>query len=441
MIAHRKNPIPYRLGSVAVRGFFWCLVALCMLVIAGCAPQWSRLNNSGLDAMKEGRYTEAEGRLQKALEHAEREFASNDIRLAKILMNLATVYDQLGRHREAEPLHLRGLRIREEWLGVEHRDVARSLNNLGLCYSEQGKEAEAEASFSRAIAIHETAQEREDSVLLNPKHDLFGVQLEKNKKWIGMNLVVLTPLGNLRRLYLKQDRYQAAEHVLQIEDDYARRFWGHGNFVSWSLRREQYRFYYDKDMYSEAEPHARRTLYAAEDILGLDHPSVAAILCDLASIHGHLGKPDDAEKEYREALQIYEKAGESSRSNLANCLLLLGGLYADEGRYADAEGALKRSIEIWEETDGPSSWGVFAVLEDLALASRRQQKLVEAEGYLLRRLSIAEKAYGEEERELLPILKEYSDLLVEMGREADAEKVASRAESIRRKNPAQEPEE
>src|SRR5262249_43354601 len=73
------------------------------------------------------------------------------------LTNLARVYQDQGKYSEAEGLLKRALVIREQALGANHPDVGQTLTNLARVYQDQGKYSEAEGLLKRALVIREQA--------------------------------------------------------------------------------------------------------------------------------------------------------------------------------------------------------------------------------------------------------------------------------------------
>ena len=139
----------------------WLLLGLVCVAfwpapVSAQGGRWEGHMAAGVAAYQQGRHTEAEKRLEAALEVAE-EFGEGDPRLTTSLNNLAVVYRAQGKYAEAEPLHKRALAIREKALGHQHPAVAVSLNNLGLLYYVDGRYAEAEPLYERALAILEKA--------------------------------------------------------------------------------------------------------------------------------------------------------------------------------------------------------------------------------------------------------------------------------------------
>ena len=56
---------------------------------------------------------------------------------------------------EAEHLYIRGLQLRESLLGAGHPEVARVLNNLAMLYESSGRLEDARLSLARALPIFE----------------------------------------------------------------------------------------------------------------------------------------------------------------------------------------------------------------------------------------------------------------------------------------------
>jgi tetratricopeptide (TPR) repeat protein len=73
-------------------------------------------------------------------------------RLRRFLTNLANVYRNQGKYSEAEWLLKRALVIREKALGPNHPDIAHTLNILAGVYQAQRKYSEAEGLIKRVLA-------------------------------------------------------------------------------------------------------------------------------------------------------------------------------------------------------------------------------------------------------------------------------------------------
>ena len=116
------------------------------------------LNNLANLYRAQGRYSEAERFLKRALVIREKSLGPNHADVGQTLNNLALVYRDQGKYGEAEGLFKRALAIREKALGANHPDVGQTLTNLANVYRDQGKYGEAEGPLKRALSITENAQ-------------------------------------------------------------------------------------------------------------------------------------------------------------------------------------------------------------------------------------------------------------------------------------------
>ena len=99
-------------------------------------------------------------------------------------------------------------------------------------------------------------------------------------------------------------------------------------------------------------------------------PRVAQALANLATVYLLQGRKAEAEKAYKQALDITSKALGPSNPAVATLIDDLGNVYKESGAAIDeAEAQFKRALEIAEKTSGPDSLPVAMVLDDLAKCS------------------------------------------------------------------------
>jgi tetratricopeptide (TPR) repeat protein len=127
------------------------------------AESWESLNQSGVKAFKESRYTEAEKYFVRAADLAEK-FSQEDLRINFSLNQLAEIYRIQSKYNDAEQVLKRLLNIYKQKLGTEHINVALTLNNLAVNFRMQKKYEEAETVLKEAIKILEKS--------LGPNHSL-----------------------------------------------------------------------------------------------------------------------------------------------------------------------------------------------------------------------------------------------------------------------------
>ena len=102
--------------------------------------------------------------------------------------------------------------------------------------------------------------------------------------------------------------------------------------------------------YAETERSYTCSLNIMEQALGPDHPSVAAWLNKLGSLHKTHSNYAKAEPPYKRSLLIMEKAFGPDNPTVATCLNNLALLYKMMEDYAKAELLYKRSLTILEKT-------------------------------------------------------------------------------------------
>jgi tetratricopeptide (TPR) repeat protein len=90
----------------------------------------------------------------------------------------------------------------------------------------------------------------------------------------------------------------------------------------------------------------RSTLERAPDEL-------AAALNNLAGIYRVSGRFTQSEALYQEALALNEKYSTNENANCARVLTNLGALYADHGKFSDAQRLYERALAIQEKLFGP----------------------------------------------------------------------------------------
>ncbi len=169
--------------------------------------------------------------------------------------------------------------------------------------------------------------------------------------------------------------------------------------------------------YEQAEPLYKRALAIYEQELGPDHPHVATIIDNLASLYRNLSKYDEAELLYQRALTLAEKA--ANHSSVATSLNNLAELCRLQGKYDQAELLYKRALLYLEQTLGPEHPYVATVLENLTILYCDQGKYTQAEPLYQRTLLLYKQTSGLEDTGTATTLGNYVDLLQKLNRDGD----------------------
>jgi tetratricopeptide (TPR) repeat protein len=129
-------------------------------VVPEAESRWIDLDDTGAQALADGRNAEAAVRFEQALALAETA-TLGDVRLARSLDSLAAVYALEGRGPEAEKLYRRAGALLER-MKAPALEIAQVVSGLGKSLVLQARFTEAEPLYSRARSIREN--------LLGPDH-------------------------------------------------------------------------------------------------------------------------------------------------------------------------------------------------------------------------------------------------------------------------------
>jgi tetratricopeptide (TPR) repeat protein len=113
---------------------------------------WRSLDTAANDALRQGRFPEAESLFVSAVVKA-KEFMPEDVRLADSLNGLARAYRYQGKYGNAESSARQALAIQEQALGTEHPAVLDSLVNLVASVQFQENYADAESLYRRILSL------------------------------------------------------------------------------------------------------------------------------------------------------------------------------------------------------------------------------------------------------------------------------------------------
>ena len=101
-------------------------------------------------------------------------------------------------------------------------------------------------------------------------------------------------------------------------------------------------------------------------MLGEDHPLIASQLYNLASLCSSMGRRDEAESQFRRALDIWERTLGKSHPQVSRCLIGLAVLCKRRGRFAEAEQLYRRALAIAVKVRGTDHPDCAVILGNLA---------------------------------------------------------------------------
>jgi tetratricopeptide (TPR) repeat protein len=322
---------------------------------------WMNFYDAGVKALQEGDLVAAQERLMLALVAAEKRGAEN-IELASTLEALGKLFLALDMWNEAESHLARALAMREKLQGASHRDVAAVLPVLAVARHGVGDFAGAEALYARAVRLAE--------------------------EWPGPDGAALA----------KALADVAAFHVTNGD-------------------------------YSRAEPY----LVRAQGAVSRDARSVEVgyVLGEVADLWLDIGCPAEALASAERCVRALETALAAGDPAIARAAVRLGHVCFALARYADAEREYRRAASIDEKAAGSNP---LALVDDLCLVAEVRSHLADHAGAAAlyqRALAVASRALGDEHMRLVEILEPLAEALASAGRADEAQSAEERAIMIR----------
>jgi CHAT domain-containing protein/Tfp pilus assembly protein PilF len=186
---------------------------------------------------------------------------------------------------------------------------------------------------------------------------------------------------------------------------------------------------YQQGKYSEATPLAFRSLELAR--LERSAANLITPLNNLAQLHKALGKHEEAEQFFHEALKVAEGLSGDVSPSVVVLLHDLAKMYTDQGRYPEAEALLIRALQVADQAPPSDTMETGKINHDLGKLYHQQGKLCKDEEYHQRALSIYEKAHAD--AEAATVLLHLGLHRKDEGNYGEAEALLKRALEIREK--------
>jgi tetratricopeptide (TPR) repeat protein/tRNA A-37 threonylcarbamoyl transferase component Bud32 len=308
-----------------------------------------------------------------------------ELRLAALALNRATVHAAAGELADARALAEQALAMREAVLGPEHPLVANSLQTLASVHQSLGDNGESRRLLERALTIRERTVGRDHPDYaatlgnLANAHQLLG-DLDSAERLHEESIAI-------NERVFGRDHPKVAMGLMNLAGDY------------FQTRRVR-----------ESMQLLERALAIQEKTLGAEHPDVASTLGNLAFLHTQLNQPDIAAPMLRRAVAILEKAHGTRSPALASLLTAVGMTEMARGAHDDAIAHYRRVLEIREQAVGPDHMMVGEVLALLAAAEQAAGNRGEAEALAVRAASVYAKFLGIRHPRTLEVLAELASI-------------------------------
>lgn len=338
---------------------------------------WAEAYGTGVRAVSESRYADAEASLLRAAERAE-SFTPPDSRLLDSLVALGDVLDRTRRPRQAGAEYERALPLLEALKGPADPSVARLLMRIGDTWRTRGSADEAEAAYEKALVLFEHASGPVGPSTLDTLERLAQVALLRNDDARAQEIYrqVLSRIWNPLGGETAPDA--AGEAVAAFTCMFLA-----APFRGDRLAEARERF----GRAREAAPPSEAVLVAMADLLadaglpgeadtllseaGRAHPDWATARLRIAQAAARARRVEEALRAFGDAriaaAELPEAEGRTAR--IADIDRQVGALLTDEGRLEEARQAFESSISA--NPDSPDAHLGLGLVHSLASETAR----------------------------------------------------------------------
>jgi tetratricopeptide (TPR) repeat protein len=274
--------------------------------------------------------------LAQGLSHQENEDT------ARLLHNIASVYDDQGNYPKALEWYNKALEIYEKVMGKEHPSTATTYNNIGLVYDKKGDYPKALEWYHKALAIYEK--------VLGKEHPYTAATYNN----IGL---VCKNQGDYPKALEWYDKVlPICEQVLGKEHPSTATTYN--NIAS---------VYDDQGNYPKALEWYEKVLPICEKVLGKEHPHTAATYNNIGGVYQSQGEYDKALEWFRKDLEISEKVLGKEHPSTATTYNNIALVYDNQGDYAEAMEWYRKALAIFEKKLGEEHPSTAATRNSIAV--------------------------------------------------------------------------
>ncbi len=361
------------------------------------------------------------------------------------LGNLAASYRVQGRLGEASLLLDRAIRILETQ-PISGTDLPGLLSHAAMVAYDLGDTARAEAQARRALKLLDEMSTADSTAAASARNALgvilaaqarfpeaqqeFEAALALRQKWLPANdSFIGETLNNLSFMYRRQGRMEEAKRmslraisILECHPPSSELGLAHNNLGSLLAVT---------DHLNEAEREFKEAIAIWQVVYGMDHPNIAIALSSLATVNAIRHQYAEADKLQRRAMEIDRRLLPAGHMQIGLDLNNAAMFAIQRKHYAEAEELYRRSLAILEKALPSNHPDTGRVLANLADVLRLEHRAEEAESFYRRGLAILTQSWGPEDRRLLGWLESYAGLLRSRQNFADAAKLDMQAMRIR----------
>lgn len=381
------------------------LIAAMLILPACCLAQsvGAKINEANR-ATQSGDYARAEQLLRSSLGEIDALDATDD-RVPMVLNALGQILRLQRRYGEAESMYLRLLAHYEAVGETDVAEFAESFRQLAILYERAGRIDDAFQTYQRALAEFEAAGASKHRYAGLTLQALGGIHVQRGKlesadTTFHRAIEILQSCPGVRLQVLATTINNLAVVMQSLGD------------------------------FDEAQSLFRRAIEIREQEWGPNDPRLATAMANLATLYRRQESFVAADPLYARALAIYEAQTDLPVNQILPLLINIGLNHERLGRDEDLVAAHERALVLITDYGVADDQLFTMVAGVLAGHYVRVQRYAEAEPLLLATADAMRRLHGQRHKSLAGVLSQYSVLLSNTGRFAEAEQVTEYVKSI-----------
>jgi eukaryotic-like serine/threonine-protein kinase len=287
---------------------------------------------------------------------------------AELYQTLGSIYQNLGKLETAEKLINTSLEQRKKLFGQDSAEVAETLMQLSLVRDYQAQYDEAESIARQALEMSKRH--------LSPDHP----QVAKATSALG-------------KILEDRGEYDKAIPVLEEAMRLQTKPEGPTPELSGTIS-ELANCHFYAGHYDISNSLNLRALTMDRELYGDRHPHISDDLINLGAIQAEKSQYAQAEKYYREGLDIIQSFYGKDHPETASALTMIARVLIPQNRLSEAESMLREALEIEERVYGKVHPRVASTLNEMGTIARQQGKFKDAEADYTRMADIYREVYN-----------------------------------------------
>ena len=304
------------------------------------------MGNLAVSHRLSGNYLEARRLLTDVIARMREGQAEEHAHMVNYLGQLGSVERRLGRYRSADRLYRESFELSKKLWGESHPDTLISMNNYAVYAFMLGREAEAEPLMRKTLDIDLEEFGSEHAYVAQDRDNLGRLLIELGRIEEGLEMI------DLACGYFRSERASPRAGAMHK----VRHTWAH----------------LADDRPDRAEVLAQEALDVVrrQEPRNLEHLADALVAAAFAG--SALGRNEEAERLFREALDVHVRRDTVNHPDAGIARFGLGRLLLSQGRLAEAREQLLRAESIWLDSLPEEHWRRAELLVALGDLTRRE---------------------------------------------------------------------